>query len=666
MIFSGFFADCLHCLSPAVVTFLVTARIASHLHESNDSGSFRARGMLAEALAEAVASAVLRRYASLPKNGKPQPGEYTLLAGFAVTDDAVPDAPPRVVALGTGTKCLPASSRCPRGEALSDSHAEVIARRAFVRFLYDEFERAMEVDEGDAVEDAAARDETKTNEKSQRSIVEYLRGASSTTPFRLRGGVRVHLYASQSPCGDASIFTLASGSRPDPVPSPRARCPSPSPPPRGGTKELLARVANTPPDVRETTKKSKRAKTSGGGSGASFAGATGAKRIVVVDKEHGVDFGSPFGKLAVDNEHGVLGQTLGACRLKPGRGARTDCMSCSDKIARWVALGAQGALPSSLMRPTRVTGNASVFHDPANDFGRDRLGSGGTNQALSSFETIRSYGAVRLASVVVSAPDDASAATGTEKENVLAALRRALVDRVPGDVPGDAHPKPGVFVVPPAPPELSSSAGQRRGWVASGTSVNWYWRRDEKETRERGESARRDANDAEEKKKKRRGFFFFGNGGDPRRYRSPRRFFQEGSVVEEGAVSALPRVARGAVRGGGGEGPSETRGEEQNAFRGSRRRFQNFEDSSRVRRALRRRKGRKARRDDAFVARDDVRDVEASVFRGVRRARARVPRGAVAVREVDRETPRAGEDVQGVHRRVVTRRETRRRLSRYA
>ena len=94
-------------------------------------------------LADAVASAVLRRYASLPKHGKPQPGEYTLLAGFAVTDDAVPDAPPRVVALGTGTKCLPASSRCPRGEALSDSHAEVIARRAFVRFLYDELELSL-------------------------------------------------------------------------------------------------------------------------------------------------------------------------------------------------------------------------------------------------------------------------------------------------------------------------------------------------------------------------------------------------------------------------------------------------------------------------------------------------------------------------------------------
>ena len=435
--------------------------------------------MLAEASAEAVASAVLRRYASLPKNGKPQPGEYTLLAGFAVTDDAVPDAPPRVVALGTGTKCLPASSRCPRGEALSDSHAEVIARRAFVRFLYDEFERAMEVDEGDAVEDAAARDETKKNAASQRSIVEYVDGASSTTPFRLRGGVRVHLYASQSPCGDASIFELATkdGPRPDATTSLNthtARCPPETEP---SAREDAARAY--PSDVSRP-KKSKRAKTSRGGAGASFAGATGAKRLVVVDDD--VDL-SPFNRsLAVDNEHGGRGQTLGACRLKPGRGARTDCMSCSDKIARWVALGAQGALPSSLMRPTHAT-RESVRDDPAGDFERDR-NPGGTNRA-SSCETIRSYGAVRLASVVVSAPDDASAATGTEKENVLAALRRALVDRVPGDVPGDGHPKPGVFVVAPAPPELSSSAGQRRGWVASGTSVNWYWRR---ETRKKGDA----------------------------------------------------------------------------------------------------------------------------------------------------------------------------------
>ena len=186
-------------------------------------------------LADAVASAVLRRYASLPKNGKPQPGEYTLLAGFVVTEDAVPDAPPRVVALGTGTKCLPASSRCPRGEALSDSHAEVIARRAFVRFLYDELERAME-DDGDALRDAGvARDETNENAASPKPIVEWVAGESTMAPFRLRDGVRVHLYATQSPCGDASIFELANersaarAARVDAFASVASRFVSPSP-----------------------------------------------------------------------------------------------------------------------------------------------------------------------------------------------------------------------------------------------------------------------------------------------------------------------------------------------------------------------------------------------------------------------------------------------------
>ena len=89
-------------------------------------------------LGAAVADAVLAKYASLPKHGKPQGGEYTLLAGFALTDDATPNARPVVVALGTGTKCVGASARCPRGRALADSHAEVIARRALRYYLLAE------------------------------------------------------------------------------------------------------------------------------------------------------------------------------------------------------------------------------------------------------------------------------------------------------------------------------------------------------------------------------------------------------------------------------------------------------------------------------------------------------------------------------------------------
>ena len=417
-------------------------------------------------MADAVASAVLRRYASLPKHGKPQPGEYTLLAGFAVTDDAVPDAPPRVVALGTGTKCLPASSRCPRGEALSDSHAEVIARRAFVRFLYDELERATS-DDGDG---ETKRDATDAN-ASTRSvpIVEWVATTTTTTPFRLRGGVRVHLYATQSPCGDASIFELADARESKSVaPADVETADGETPKERFPTALFRAENAGA---GRAPNKRAKTSSSGGSGSGAGsfFLGATGAKVFESCEVSIQGIQGSREA-LRVDAERGVAGQRLGACRLKPGRGAQTDCMSCSDKIARWVALGVQGALPSSLI--SRRSDHLESSHASHASHGTD----------VGTFETFETYGAVRLASVVVASPSSSEYREDRENDDfgrstrraVLDALRRALVDRVGFCVP--TRDAPGVFVAAPAPPELSSSAGQARGWVASGTSLNWYWR----------------------------------------------------------------------------------------------------------------------------------------------------------------------------------------------
>lgn len=408
-------------------------------------------------LADAVASAVLRRYASLPKHGKPQPGEYTLLAGFAVTDDAVPDAPPRVVALGTGTKCLPASSRCPRGEALSDSHAEVIARRAFVRFLYDELERATS-DDGDG---ETKRDATDANA----SIVEWVATTTTTTPFRLRGGVRVHLYATQSPCGDASIFELADARESASVARRRDGETADGETPKFQKALFRAENAGRAANKRAKTSSGGSGSGAGSGSGLFFLGATGAKVFESCDLSVQGSRGSREA-LRVDAERGVAGQRLGACRLKPGRGAQTDCMSCSDKIARWVALGVQGALPSSLISRSS----------------RDHLESSHVTH-VTDFETFETYGAVRLASVVVASPSSSEYEDEDCENNdfgrstrraVLDALRRALVDRVGFCVP--TRDAPGVFVAHPAPPELSSSAGQARGWVASGTSLNWYWR----------------------------------------------------------------------------------------------------------------------------------------------------------------------------------------------
>jgi hypothetical protein len=95
-------------------------------------------------LADAVAAAVLAKYADLPKNGKPSPTEWTILAGLVASrsqqsegnqDASWHDDEVAVVALATGNKCLSASKLRPDGRALNDSHAEVLTRRSFIHFL---------------------------------------------------------------------------------------------------------------------------------------------------------------------------------------------------------------------------------------------------------------------------------------------------------------------------------------------------------------------------------------------------------------------------------------------------------------------------------------------------------------------------------------------------
>ena len=91
----------------------------------------------AASLPEAVAEVILRQYESLPKTGKPQPNEHTVLAGFAVSinDDiqgsgqgaAIQPGDARLVpvALGTGTKCVGSRQSRDQIDVINDSHAEV-------------------------------------------------------------------------------------------------------------------------------------------------------------------------------------------------------------------------------------------------------------------------------------------------------------------------------------------------------------------------------------------------------------------------------------------------------------------------------------------------------------------------------------------------------------
>nr|CAD7396730.1 unnamed protein product [Timema cristinae] len=136
--------------------------------------------------ADRVANCCYVKYASLPKTGKPSSREWTPLAGVVKVehqDEAFEDAlSVEVVALGTGSKCLGRTKLSPRGDVVNDSHAEVMARRGFLRYLYCEIH---------------AMYSTGRSEIFDRVI---------QGRCRLKSFVTFHFFASHTPCGDASIF----------------------------------------------------------------------------------------------------------------------------------------------------------------------------------------------------------------------------------------------------------------------------------------------------------------------------------------------------------------------------------------------------------------------------------------------------------------------------
>jgi tRNA-specific adenosine deaminase 1 len=122
---------------------------------------------------EAASSAALRHYRSLPKKGKPQGRESTVLAAFLLSTAQAPQSP-TVLSMGTGTKCLGASRLGARGDLVHDAHAEAIARRALLRLVYSEIGRGAQPD--------------------------WLVASGDGGRWRLKDGHCLHLYITQLPC----------------------------------------------------------------------------------------------------------------------------------------------------------------------------------------------------------------------------------------------------------------------------------------------------------------------------------------------------------------------------------------------------------------------------------------------------------------------------------
>nr|XP_012234001.1 PREDICTED: tRNA-specific adenosine deaminase 1 [Linepithema humile] len=137
-----------------------------------------------EDFADNIASLCIEKYNLLKKTGKPNVHEWTVLSGIILkTGDGLLS----VVALATGTKCLGESELINNtqeeiGSRLSDSHAEVLARRAFMRYLYDQIDLTL------------SNSESAVFSRNDKNKIE------------LNNGISFHFFSSQTLCGDCSIF----------------------------------------------------------------------------------------------------------------------------------------------------------------------------------------------------------------------------------------------------------------------------------------------------------------------------------------------------------------------------------------------------------------------------------------------------------------------------
>lgn len=220
----GLLCRCISAITPRSRRVKLTTTITHHHHHHSDLGNQRTQGLvqtypatsesdtgmdrtmhqqqpsIASGVADVIVSTTLSQYASLPAIA-PQPGKHTVLASFVLHDPRSDRV--RLLSLGAGVKCLPAH-RLPRhGDALHDSHAEVIARRGAIRWLLEEVQRDARA-RGRGRDRARAQNENENEEGSRFESVEAEADAwvcaGADGLYALRDDVQLWMYASTVPC----------------------------------------------------------------------------------------------------------------------------------------------------------------------------------------------------------------------------------------------------------------------------------------------------------------------------------------------------------------------------------------------------------------------------------------------------------------------------------
>ncbi|BGP07566.1 tRNA-specific adenosine deaminase 1 [Rhodotorula toruloides] len=270
-------------------------------------------------LHEVVTRAALSCYAALPANGKPRRRssnhpEWTVLAAVVLYRDEQA----RCVSIGTGLKALPHARLPVHGDVLHDSHAEVVARRGFKRWMYRQIEREIELERGKGKEREGAGGDGKERRYFERTA----RGS-----WALRSEWQVAMYISTLPCGDASTFFLSLSAPSD----------APAAPEVPQTSSSV--VAETlPSSVTPATPHQALVEAASLGLHTSRSSPTCPSTSSAPATPPTVHRGR------------VAYSALSILRTKPGRADSppTTSHSCSDKLALWALLGMQGGLLSAL------------------------------------------------------------------------------------------------------------------------------------------------------------------------------------------------------------------------------------------------------------------------------------------------------------------------------
>lgn len=142
--------------------------------------------LLPQEFADSVSQLVTQKFHELTVGLASTHARHKALAGIVMTT-GLDVRQAQVIVLSSGTKCISGEHISDQGLVVNDCHAEIVARRALVHFLYTQLELHL----------------SKRREDWEHSIFER----SKDGGYRLRENVLFHLYVSTSPCGDARLHS---------------------------------------------------------------------------------------------------------------------------------------------------------------------------------------------------------------------------------------------------------------------------------------------------------------------------------------------------------------------------------------------------------------------------------------------------------------------------